>query len=60
MNQIVVSEEIVAAVMRSLRTRKGFNWWYDEIDPDIQAEIESDVEDVVEGILQRRVETYRG
>jgi len=41
------AKAIVDDVFKDLRTRKGFNWWWDDIDEDIQDEIRSDLHDVV-------------
>ena len=31
------------AVLRELEGRKGFDWWWDDLDGDIQAEIRDEV-----------------
>jgi hypothetical protein len=37
---------VVEAVLDELRNRKGFDWWWDDLDEDIQVEI-------VEACVQR-------
>lgn len=35
----MMSAKIVMAILEELRSRKGFDWWWDELDKDIQQEI---------------------
>ena len=35
--------EIARAVLKELKGRKGFDWWWDELDEDIKEEIETEL-----------------
>lgn len=39
---------IVDAVLRELEGRKGFDWWWDDLDADIQKEIRLALRDAVQ------------
>jgi hypothetical protein len=44
-------ERVVAAVLTGLQDRRGFNYWWGEIDSDIQDEIREELVNVVEPIV---------
>ena len=49
----VRSENIVDAVLKDLEDRSGFDWWWDGIDEDVQAEIRSALVEIVRQELAR-------
>lgn len=45
------ASDIAAAVLRDLSDRKGFDWWWDDLDDEIQADIEEDLTKTVQKVL---------
>jgi hypothetical protein len=43
----VSARTAVEAVFGELRNRKGFGWWWDDLDEDIQAEIVDALREVI-------------
>lgn len=41
--EIALADRIVAAVLRDLNGRSGFDWWWGDIDPGIKNEIREDL-----------------
>lgn len=50
MMDLITAIDIYTAVFEELESRKGFNWWWDDLDEDIQDDI---VEAVVAAIRGR-------
>jgi len=46
-----VAEKIRDEVLKALDTRKGFDYWWDNIDEDVQDEISSDLDQVIKDVL---------
>jgi len=46
-----MEKEIVETLIANLRDRKGFKWWWDDIDNDVRDEITKSLESEVETIL---------
>lgn len=42
------SDRIVGIVLAELSSRKGFSWWWDEIDSEVQREIRDTLYDLVD------------
>ena len=45
------ASEIAAAVLSELEGRKGFDWWWDDLDEDIQQEIREALTERVAAVL---------
>jgi CRISPR/Cas system CMR-associated protein Cmr1 (group 7 of RAMP superfamily) len=52
-----MEKDIVAAIIKGLRGRKGFSWWYDSIDPEDLREmhkaLEASVSPIAEAVAER-------
>lgn len=46
-----LAEHIVTDVMNSLGDRKGFDWWWGDIDVEIKKEIRLELTEIVRGHL---------
>lgn len=46
-----ISDKIYDAIIDNLNDRKGFDYWYHDIDEDVKAEMKADISEVIEGIL---------
>lgn len=42
---------IVEAVLQNLSGRKGFDWWWLDIEPDVRAEIRASLVESVRGVV---------
>lgn len=49
--QIATTSDISAAVLSELEGRKGFDWWWDDLDEDIQQEIRDALTERVADLL---------
>lgn len=45
------SVRIVDDILANLELRKGFDWWWDDVDADIQQEIREDLTAIVKAYL---------
>lgn len=43
------ARDTVSAILAELRGRKGFDWWWHDIDPETKREIEDALVDIVRG-----------
>lgn len=46
------AQKIAQAVLEELESRKGFDWWWDDLDALVQSEIEQVLTGVIDGILK--------
>lgn len=46
-----LAQKIVKAILDELNDRKGFDWWWDELDADIRNEIRDELTEIVEAHL---------
>lgn len=44
----MMSTEIVMAILEELRSRKGFDWWWNDLDEGIQREIREELMVIVD------------
>ena len=49
------AQRIVGAVLEDLKSRKGFDWWWDGIDNETKEEIESELHTVVMAELETQI-----
>lgn len=46
-----LAEDVVKAVLRDLNGRRGFDWWWDDVDETTQGEIVQSLEETVQRVL---------
>jgi hypothetical protein len=51
MNDDDMFEEATMNALAVLQSKKGFNWWWDDIDEDIQADIFADMVEAIRTII---------
>jgi hypothetical protein len=47
----MIENDVVDAVLNDLEDRSGFDWWWDDIDPDIREEIKAELAAKVRTVL---------
>ena len=46
-----LSDKIYDAILDNLNDRKGFDYWYHDIDEDVKDEMKTDISEVIDAII---------